>query len=74
MVKHARASRASVRGAVQHDVLELEVADDGVGGPDPEGHGLLGIADRVDALGGRLQIESPAGGGTLLTAQLPLTR
>ena len=49
------------------------VRDDGIGGADPDGHGLVGIADRVTALGGRLEIESPPGGGTLLTAELPLS-
>jgi signal transduction histidine kinase len=44
-----------------------------VGGANPEGHGLLGIADRVDALGGHLRIESPEGGGTVLAAWLPLS-
>jgi signal transduction histidine kinase len=48
------------------------VRDDGVGGADPEGHGLVGISDRVIALGGRLTVSSPAGGGTLLTATLPM--
>jgi signal transduction histidine kinase len=62
-----------VRAAVAEDVLTLEVRDDGVGGADPEGHGLVGIADRVDALGGRLRIESVDRGGTLLTARLPLS-
>ena len=52
--------------------LRLEVRDDGIGGADPEGHGLLGIGDRVAALGGRLRIESPRGGGTLLAAEVPL--
>ena len=73
VVKHARATRATVRAAVDDGVLTLEVRDDGVGGADPEGHGLVGIADRVDALGGRLRIESPAGGGTVLAARLPLS-
>ena len=49
------------------------VRDDGIGGADPGGHGLVGIGDRVTALGGRLEIESPAGGGTLLTAELPMS-
>jgi signal transduction histidine kinase len=44
-----------------------------VGGADREGHGLVGIADRVDALGGRLRIESTVGDGTVLTARLPLS-
>ena len=54
-------------------MLTLEVRDDGVGGADPAGHGLMGIADRVDALGGRLQISSAGSEGTVLTARLPLS-
>jgi PAS domain S-box-containing protein len=73
VVKHARATRATVRAAADDGVLTLEVRDDGVGGANPEGHGLMGIADRVDALGGRLRIESADGDGTVLTARLPLT-
>ena len=54
-VKHAEASRAVVH--VQHDDarLEIEVADDGAGGAAPEGPGLQGLADRLAALGGRLE-------------------
>src|SRR3954454_2291017 len=70
VVKHARATRATVRAAADDGVLTLEVRDDGVGGANPEGHGLLGIADRVDALGGRLRIESTHGEGTVLAAWL----
>jgi signal transduction histidine kinase len=73
VVKHAKASRASVRASIDDGVLTLEVRDDGVGGADPAGHGLLGVADRVDALGGRLQIEGADGSGTTLTARLPLS-
>jgi PAS domain S-box-containing protein len=74
VVKHARATRARVRCAVTEQVLELEVADDGVGGADPDGPGLLGLADRADALGGQLRIDSAPGGGTVLTARLPVGR
>jgi len=49
VVKHARATLATVRAAVDDGVLVLEVRGDGVGGADPEGHSLMGIADRVDA-------------------------
>jgi hypothetical protein len=50
------------------------VHDDGVGGADPEaGSGLAGLADRVTALGGRLLVESPPGGGTVVRAELPAT-
>jgi signal transduction histidine kinase len=72
VVKHAQAGRADVKAYVEEDVLHVEVRDDGIGGADPDGHGLVGIGDRVTALGGRLEIESPAGGGTLVSATLPL--
>jgi signal transduction histidine kinase len=72
VVKHAGATRATVRAVVEGDVLAIEVTDDGAGGADPEGHGLLGIADRVGAHGGSLRIESEA--GTVISARLPLSR
>ena len=50
-------------------MLELEIADDGVGGADPAaGSGLRGLVDRVDALDGRLEVVSPPGGGTRVRA------
>jgi signal transduction histidine kinase len=49
----------------------IEVGDDGVGGADPNGSGLRGLADRVAALDGRLKVDSPAGRGTRITAELP---
>jgi len=70
--KHARATRATVRAAVDGGVLAVEVRDDGDGGADREGHGIVGLADRVDALGGHLQIESAPGEGTRLYLRLPL--
>jgi len=73
VVKHAGASRATVRAAVEDGCLRIEVADDGRGGADPQGYGLLGIADRVAALGGKLDIESGERGGTVLIARLPLS-
>jgi PAS domain S-box-containing protein len=73
VVKHSHAGRAEVSASVQNGTLSVEVRDDGIGGADPNGHGLVGMADRVAALGGRLEIESPAGGGTLVAATLPLT-
>jgi len=73
VVKHARATRATVTAAVADDRLTVEVSDDGVGGTDREGHGLTGIADRVDALGGQLTIRSAESQGTALVARLPLS-
>jgi PAS domain S-box-containing protein len=73
VVKHARATRAVVKARVEGGVLVLEVRDDGVGEADPEGHGLVGIADRVDALGGWLSIASAKGEGTALTVRLPVS-
>jgi signal transduction histidine kinase len=73
VVKHAHAGHAEVTASVEQGMLGVTVRDDGIGGADPAGHGLVGIADRLVALGGRLEIESPPGGGTLLTAELPLS-
>jgi PAS domain S-box-containing protein len=73
VVKHAHAERADIKATVEGGMLLLEVADDGIGGADLSGHGLVGMGDRVTALGGRLRIESPAGGGTLVAAALPLS-
>ena len=72
VVKHAQAGRVEVRASAADGLLRVEVRDDGLGGADPKGHGLVGMADRVTALGGRLDIESPADGGTLLAATLPV--
>jgi signal transduction histidine kinase len=73
VVKHAAATRAGMVARVDDDRLLLEIHDDGRGGADDvAGSGLTGLRDRVDALEGTLQIESPAGGGTTLRAALPL--
>jgi len=72
VIKHAGAARAEVTASVEAGTLRVQVRDDGIGGADPGGHGLVGMADRVTALGGRLDIESPAEGGTLVAATLPL--
>jgi signal transduction histidine kinase len=71
VAKHAQAERAAVRTSVADGALRVEVADDGVGGADPNGHGLVGMADRVTALGGRLEIDTPPAGGTRITATFP---
>jgi signal transduction histidine kinase len=69
--KHAHAATITIN-AQQHDGrLLVEVGDDGVGGADPDGSGLRGLADRVAALDGRLHVHSPPGQGTRITAELP---
>jgi signal transduction histidine kinase len=71
--KHARASLVRVTADVRHGALELVIRDDGAGGADPtRGSGLIGLTDRVDALGGTIEVESPAGQGTTLRVLLPL--
>jgi signal transduction histidine kinase len=62
-----------VRAAAEEGVLSIEVRDDGIGGANPDGHGLMGIADRIETLGGRLRIEGADGDGTVLAAELPLS-
>jgi signal transduction histidine kinase len=73
VVKHAHATRATVRVGRQGGMLTIEVRDDGIGGADPAGHGLVGLADRATALGGGFTVKSPPRGGTLVTARLPLS-
>jgi signal transduction histidine kinase len=74
IVKHADATRAEVRTSVQDGMLRVEVRDDGIGGADPRSHGLVGMSDRVAALRGRLELESPPGAGTIVVATLPISR
>jgi signal transduction histidine kinase len=74
VAKHARASVVSVRVEVADDLLRVAVTDDGAGGAAVgAGTGLVGLKDRVEALGGRLRLDSPDGGGTSLTVELPIT-
>jgi len=72
VMKHSRAARAEVTVSVRDGMLDVEVLDDGIGGADPAGHGMLGIKDRVEVLGGRFETASPPGGGTRVSAALPL--
>ena len=72
VAKHARASGATVLARVQDGTLRIRVRDDGVGGARPDGHGLVGLEDRLAVLGGQLMVENPAGGGTLIAANVPL--
>ena len=75
VAKYANATAASVQVSVEDECLRVEVRDDGVGGADPTcGTGLRGLRDRVDALDGRLDIDSPPGGGTTITVEMPLER
>jgi signal transduction histidine kinase len=70
--KHSRASSASIDVSRLGGLVVVEVADDGIGGADTErGSGLRGLADRVEALEGRLRVWSPTGGGTRLRAEIP---
>jgi signal transduction histidine kinase len=70
--KHARAGSATIDVARRNGDLVVEIVDDGVGGADTErGSGLRGLADRVEALGGRLRVWTPRGGGTRVRAEMP---
>jgi signal transduction histidine kinase len=72
VAKHARARHAEVTARVEDGMLAVQVRDDGVGGARGDGSGLVGLADRLGAVDGRLRIESPADGGTLVAAAIPL--
>jgi PAS domain S-box-containing protein len=72
--KHSRASAVHVTVESIDGDLRLSIDDDGVGGADPaRGSGLIGLRDRVEAVGGTLTVRSPSGAGTHLTVELPLT-
>jgi signal transduction histidine kinase len=74
VAKYAHASGATVSIGRGNGTATVIVADDGVGGADPAaGSGLRGLAARVEALNGRLDIDSPPGGGTRITAEIPLS-
>ena len=70
--KYAGASAVRIDVERSHARLRVAITDDGGGGADPErGSGLRGLADRVEALGGRFSVDSPRGAGTRLVAELP---
>jgi signal transduction histidine kinase len=71
--KHSRASMLRVHAGATNGVVRLSIADDGVGGADPAaGSGLVGLKDRVAALGGELRVSSAPGRGTALEATIPI--
>jgi signal transduction histidine kinase len=72
VAKHASAGRAEVVARVENGTLCVDVRDDGVGGVRPDGSGIVGLGDRLAVLDGRLRVESPAGGGTRISAAIPL--
>jgi signal transduction histidine kinase len=72
VVKHSGADSAEVKVWVDDGVLHVDVRDDGVGGARADGSGLVGLSDRMAALGGGLRVDSPPGRGTCISATLPL--
>jgi signal transduction histidine kinase len=73
ILKHSDATTAGVSVARRGTQLVVEVADDGAGGANPvTGSGLRGLTDRIEALGGQLEVSSPPGAGTTLRAEIPL--
>jgi signal transduction histidine kinase len=69
--KHSQAKRVDIRMIRDEDVLTVEVADDGVGGANPNGTGLSGLRRRIEALDGTLRVASPPGGPTIIRAEMP---
>jgi signal transduction histidine kinase len=72
VVKHSQAQRAEVTAHVEAGTLRVGIRDDGVGGARRAGTGLIGLGDRLSAIGGELSVHSPPGGGTTVEAKLPL--
>jgi signal transduction histidine kinase len=73
VAKYANATEAFVELSLEDGCLRLQVRDDGVGGADAStGSGLRGLCDRVEALDGHLDLDSPPGGGTTITVELPV--
>jgi signal transduction histidine kinase len=69
--KHAGAESVAIGVRTEDDRLVVEIVDDGAGGADPNGNGLHGLARRVGALDGTLDVVSPAGGPTTIRAVIP---
>jgi PAS domain S-box-containing protein len=74
MARHARATRGTVQLSCADEALLVQVADDGIGGADPEGgSGLSGLRDRIDVLDGSIDVSSTPGRGTTITVRIPLS-
>jgi signal transduction histidine kinase len=74
VAKHAHANVVQLTAAHDNGILRLDVRDDGIGGVDAtRGSGILGLTDRVEALGGTISIAGPPRGGTTLSVRLPTT-
>jgi signal transduction histidine kinase len=72
VAKYAHATHANVAVERSQGIATVVISDDGIGGAEPgAGSGLVGLTDRVEALGGRLRLESTPGRGTRLSAQVP---
>jgi len=75
VAKYAQANAAFVHVSIEDECLHVQIRDDGVGGAEPcPGGGLDGLRDRVDALEGRFEVDSPPGGGTTVSVRIPLAR
>jgi PAS domain S-box-containing protein len=72
VAKHSGAGHAAVTASVENGTLQVHVRDDGIGGARRDGSGLLGLADRLAVIEGQLRVESPADGGTLVAADIPI--
>jgi GAF domain-containing protein len=71
--KHAQASAVQVELGADDAMVRLAIRDDGIGGADPaQGSGLVGLSDRIEAVGGTLEVTSPTGGGTTLLIEIPV--
>jgi signal transduction histidine kinase len=71
--KYAQASVVHVDLEAADSIVKLSIRDDGIGGADPSrGSGLIGLRDRIESLGGRIEVASPGGGGTALRAEIPI--
>jgi signal transduction histidine kinase len=71
--KHAHASVVHVELDAREAIVRLAIRDDGIGGADSaQGSGLVGLCDRIEAIGGTLKVRSPAGGGTTVLIEVPV--